>query len=376
VLRVNRVRYARRVKRVLLVEEGWHSTLYLARALADAGCAVTVLTANGTRAACTHGRVAWRSGPALGSPGFIAAVERLARDVDHVLPLTEAAMAALWAAGAPRVFPHTEPWQRRLVCDKHALVAHVAARGISTPSSVSIGSDTTGDALVRALGLPIVIKGATGSGGRRVRIAETRAELAELLARARALDDAWIAQEHVDGPTYLVGGVFDRGRPIRIYAAEKLEQHPPRVGGAIRLRSTADVALVETGIAAIRELAWTGFASADLMRRRDGSYVLLEINPRLWGSLAGALSAGVDLFAPFAALLDGGAPEPDLGFAAGATCMIFPRYLNAAAHRNAAGLARAFIDLFGEQGRDWRDPRFVMHTLRRLRRLKRLAAPL
>ncbi len=356
----------------MLVEEGWHSTLYLARALVDAGFAVTVLTANGTAAACDRGGVVWRSGPPVGAAGFIAAVDRLACDADHVLPLTEDAMAALWAAGVPRVFPPTEPWQRRLVCDKHALIEHAAARGIATPRHVRITAELTADAIARELGLPVVIKGATGSGGRRVRIADSIDALADALARARAIDDSWIAQELVAGPTYLVGGVFDRGRPIRIYAAEKLEQFPPRTGGAIHLRSLADAALVETGAAAIRELAWTGFASVDLMRGEGGGYVLLEINPRLWGSLAGALSAGVDLFGPFAALLDGRTPAPDLAFAAGDACMIFPRYLNAVAHRNAAGFARALADLLGEQGRDWRDVRLVAHTLHRLYWMKRL----
>jgi biotin carboxylase len=227
------------------------------------------------------------------------------------------------------------------------------------------------DAAVAALGLPAVVKGATGSGGRRVRIAETRAQLDGALARARSLDDAWIVQELVAGPTYLVGGLFDRGEPLRLYAAEKLEQHPARTGGAIHVRSTAEPALVEAGVRAMRELGWTGFASADLMRRADGTFVLLEINPRLWGSLAGAASAGVELFAPFAELLAGRTPAADLAFAANAPCMIFPRYLNAAAHRNAAGMLRALRDLRGDQGRDWLDPRFVVHVLHRLYWMKR-----
>jgi len=107
------------------------------------------------------------------------------------------------------------------------------------------------------------------------------------------------------------------------------------------------------------------------MRRPDGRYVLLEVNPRLWGSLAGAASAGVDLFTPFAALLAGEAPAAELGFAADDDCLIFPRYLSAAAHRNLAGARQALRDLRGEQGRDWRDPVFVVHILRRLFHMRR-----
>jgi hypothetical protein len=160
---------------------------------------------------------------------------------------------------------------------------------------------------------------------------------------------------------------------VRLYAGEKREQYPPRTGSAIRMCSTTDAALLDAGCRAMRELTWTGFASADFMRRADGTYVLLEVNPRLWGSLAAATAAGVDLWTPFAALLAGDVPAPSLAFAAGDDCFIFPRYLNTAAHRNLAGFRQAVRDLRGDQGRDWLAPRFVLHTLRRLYHMKRLA---
>jgi predicted ATP-grasp superfamily ATP-dependent carboligase len=141
------------------------------------------------------------------------------------------------------------------------------------------------------------------------------------------------------------------------------------------VRSVSDPALVDVGVRAIELLGWTGFASVDLMRRGDAP-VVLEINPRLWGSFAGATSAGVELLAPFAQLIAGQVPAPALDFAAGSTCMIFPRYLNAAAHRNVAGFVQAWRDLRGEQGRDWRDPRFVLHVLRRLYYMKHQAVRL
>ena len=343
--------------------------MYLARALEDAGFAVTVLTANGTSARCRARTVEWISGPHVATSELVPHVDRLMPDFDRVLPLTERAMRQLWAAPhawIDRVFPAVEPWQGALVLDKHAVVEHMAARGLATPRHVDV-------AAAGELGLPVVIKGATGSGGRMVHVADTRAELAAALEKARVAGGRWIAQEYIAGPTFLFGGVFDRGRPLRIYAAEKLELHPARTGGAIRVRSRRDPDLVAAGLAAMRELAWTGFASADFMRGADGRYLLLEINPRLWGSLAGALAAGVDLFAPFCELLAGETPRADLAFADGVECLIFPRYLNARAHRTLAGLRRAWADLRGEQGRDWRDPRFVAHVLHRLYWMRRHA---
>lgn len=344
--------------------------MYLATALEAAGYAITVLTANGTTATCRRRTVRWSSGPAIASARFVAHVDRMmdATRFDHVLPLTEPAMSRLWdaqPAWSDRIHPHTEAWQRRLLRNKHALVEFMAARGIAVPRQQRIAEAT--------FELPLVIKGATGSGGKMVRIVETRAALDRAIARARRLGGEWVAQELVAGPTYLFGGLFREGLPLRIYAAEKLEQHPPRTGGAIRLRSIDDAALVAIGLRAMRELRWTGFASADFMRRPDGSYALLEVNPRLWGSLAGAASAGVDLFAPFAQLLAGETPRAELAFTANTDCMIFPRYLSSARHRNFAGARQALRDLRGEQGRPWLDPVFAVHILRRLFWMRRLA---
>lgn len=347
--------------RVLLVDEGWNPTIYVAAGLAAAGWHVTVLTANGTRARCrSRDGVDWQSAPRIGEPGFAARVARTGGDV--VVPLTEAAMAALWDAGEPRVFPRTEPWQRALVRDKHALVEHLASRGVPVPRHVRIDE---------AIELPVVVKGATGSAGQRVRIAETAEQLAATLARARAIGGDWIAQEHLAGPTYLVAGIFDAGRPIRLFAAEKCEQAPARTGTAARLRTTRDPALLDVATRAIAELAWTGFASVDLMRR-DGAPVVLEVNPRPWGCIAAAAAAGVELFAPFAQLLAGAHPMPALSFDEHLDATIFPNCLRT---RSGRSLERILAHLAGPQGRHWREPRLAIHVLRRLAALARDPAP-
>jgi hypothetical protein len=349
--------------RVLLVEEGWNQTVHVARALAAGGHVVSVITANGARARYHHHGVTWLSGPRAGAPDLACHVARCARAFDRIVPLTERVMAQLWSSGdaeiEARLFPATEPWQRTLVSDKHRLIELMRERGVEVPAQVSL--DRAGE-----LGLPVVIKGALGAAGTHVHIADTHEARARLVARAARQRGRWMAQEHIAGPTYLVGGLFHAGTPLRLYAAEKLEQHPPRTGPAIRLRSRDYPALVAAGVRALGELRWTGLASADLMRRPDGRYVLLEINPRPWGSLAGARSAGVDMLSGLAELLAGRVPAADLSYATDDECLIFPRYLMSPAYRSLAGLAHAVRDLRGEQGRDWRHPGFALHLIRRV----------
>jgi biotin carboxylase len=289
---------------------------------------------------------------------------------DRVVALTEAAMTRLWDAGpvwGEHIYPDVTGWQRCMLRDKYALSEHLAARGVDAPRQCRL---TRGDdlaALAREIGLPLVLKGAIGVGGARVRIIETAAELTRVVRRAWSIGGEWGVQELIEGPTVLFGGVFHDGRPLRIYAGDKLEQYPLRTGPAIRLRSVADPGLLALGARVIRELRWTGFASVDFIRRHDGRYVFLEVNPRLWGSAAAARAAGVDLFTPFAAMLAGVLPAPDLAFAANQDVRIFPRYLLSPDYWRPSGAVRTIRDLLGAQA--WRHAGFVRHLASRLHAL-------
>jgi hypothetical protein len=363
-------------RRVLVLDEGWSQTIDLAVGLDRVGHRVTVLTANGGTSRCQYRTVQWRSGPTLASLAFLPHLDQLMSELrfDHVLPITEAAMTRLWDANptwARQIYPAPAEWQRRLLRDKFALCEHLAARGVDVPRQRRLSPDADPTTLGRELGLPLVVKGATGTGGSRVAVVQTVAELVRAMQRATSMGGAWGVQEFVDGPTVLFAGLFHEGRPLRIFAGEKLEQHPQRTGPAIRLRSLADPAILDLGTRILSALRWTGFASADFIRRSDGRYTFLEVNPRLWGSAAAARSAGVDLFTPFAAVLAGEAPAPDLTFAANRDVRIFPRYLLSPGYWRPSGVLRAVRDLLGTQGQPWRHPGFLRHLASRLYRLHR-----
>jgi len=352
---------------VALLDEGWAQTIELAIALKDRNHDIVVMTANGRNQIFRQHGIDWQCGPRLASDDFAPWIDRAvtAGAFDHVLPLTERWAYRLWdlaPAWRDRVFPATEPWQRALLRDKFRMSEHAAAHGVAIPWQRRLASPTELDTADR----PLVVKAARGTGGAQVHIVERDAELAHA-RRAIAAGGEWGVQELVRGPTYLVGGVFQRGRAIRQYAAEKIEQYPSRTGPAIRLRSASDPVLLALAARVIRALDWTGFASVDFVQAPDGGYRFLEVNPRPWGSLSAARLAGVDLFSPFAELLAGGSPAADLAFAAGRDCRIFPRYLLSPAYRGLGGALHAVRDLLGPAGRAWRSPSFVRYALRTLR---------
>lgn len=315
------------------------------------------------------GCIRWVAAPAVAADEYLAQVAGCAFEFDKIMPMTECIMRRVWQPApvwADRIYPRLEAWQLQLYLNKYDFLTHMAMRGIGVATSYPIDSATRASQLVDALGLPLVIKGVRGAAGRHVRIVETLDELRATLARICAVGGQWFAQAFIPGSTFLFGGLFVDGAPVRIYAGEKLSLFPLRTGPAISMRSSNDPRLIGTGLNVMRELRVSGLASIDLMQLSDGEYCPLEINPRPWGSIAAAATANVDLFSPLAACLTGQGAAPALHYAGNVTCRIFPRYLLSPSHQNLAGIATALRDSFGKQGRDWWRAISVVDAVKRL----------
>ncbi|MEO6828416.1 MAG: hypothetical protein ABI164_01300, partial [Acidobacteriaceae bacterium] len=133
---------------------------------------------------------------------------------------------------------------------------------VSTPASV--------EKTIHLLGLPIVVKGAVGTGGSTVRLAHTMDEVLAAIAKI-SREGSCFLQQHIVGPTFLVGGLFRDGEPLRLYAGGKTEcAHP--TGPSLRLRSERNDKLMAEALAVFRANRWTGLASVDMMRGADVKY--------------------------------------------------------------------------------------------------------
>jgi biotin carboxylase len=224
-------------------------------------------------------------------------------------------------AWSDRIFPRPSARYRALLRDKYCLSAFVS-QCAHIPEQRRL--DEGVGAAIESLGLPMVVKGVAGSGGRKTRIVRSLGEATAAAARLRREGMPSFAQRYVSGPTFLVGGTFSQGRPLRIYAGVKLAQYPPRTGPASLIESVRDDQLIEQASRVFAALEWSGVASADFVRDAQGRYWFLEMNPRPWGSIAAAKASGVDLWSPLAAMLAGEESSADLRFAEGVAYSIVP----------------------------------------------------
>jgi protein-tyrosine-phosphatase/predicted ATP-grasp superfamily ATP-dependent carboligase len=243
--------------------------------------------------------------PGIADPGeFNAWIRSLDQDAHYqlVVATTERALRAL------RRLPPTDAVRVRAILasdeaidvalDKQRTWSLARSLAVPVPESVLIESL---DALPPVPAYPVALKttsslivghGAPVAGA--VMIADgPEARLSFLRTHLRYLPVQ--QQAYVAGHGVGVEFLYDRGRAAWHFAHERIHEGSLR-GGASTYRRSID-APPKVFAAARRlldELSWHGVAMVEFKVRADGEFHLLEINPRLWGSLALPVKAGVD----------------------------------------------------------------------------------
>jgi predicted ATP-grasp superfamily ATP-dependent carboligase len=113
--------------------------------------------------------------------------------------------------------------------------------------------------------------------------------------RAESEDGTVLVQEFVnggDGHNYCHGLLFIEDRVELSFGHEKVTSVPRESGSAARVRVLRDPHLEAMSVELLRELKWNGVGLVEYKKRADGTYVLLEINARIWGAYALASKSG------------------------------------------------------------------------------------
>jgi len=125
-----------------------------------------------------------------------------------------------------------------------------------------------------------------------VRDTHERAEiLAAWLPFTSVQEQAWVAGRGVG-----VGALYERGKLAWHFVHERLHEWP-LTGGASTWRRACgpETELVAETRRLLDHLQWHGVAMVEWRRDESGNANLMEINPRLWGSLPLSIAAGVDI---------------------------------------------------------------------------------
>ncbi len=123
-----------------------------------------------------------------------------------------------------------------------------------------------------------------------------------------AVLESWLPYVRVQQQSYIMGhgiGVellFRQGQKVWHFAHERLHEYP-LTGGRSTYRKAIlpDPGMLAAAESLLSTLEWHGVAMVEFKSGKNGAFHLLEVNPRLWGSLAVAVDSGVDF--PYGLLL-------------------------------------------------------------------------
>jgi predicted ATP-grasp superfamily ATP-dependent carboligase len=309
--------------RILVCDGETRAALACVRALGARGHRVHV-AASGARSLAGASRHA-TSAHAVGDPqsdprGFAERLVRVAAEIgaDLILPVTEVSLGSIYAFGVDArcavACPERAAYEAAV--DKHALALRAARLGLALPRTALVEDPSSLTALPEPFRYPLVLKARRSRFLRDGRwqvgdaqIVRSEAELARACA-APGLAGGALLQEFVPGRGEGVFLLTDRGRPLAHFAHRRLREKPPTGGVSVLSEAIApDPVLLEQSQRLLAELAFTGVAMVEFRRAPDGRAYLMEVNPRLWGSLQLAIDAGVDFPSLWVARLRG-APIP------------------------------------------------------------------
>ncbi|MGA2831646.1 MAG: ATP-grasp domain-containing protein [Terracidiphilus sp.] len=102
-------------------------------------------------------------------------------------------------------------------------------------------------------------------------------------------------QQYIPGKGLGVEMLFQHGKPQWAFLHERVHELPLTGGGSsYRVSLALRDDLVESATLLLSALDWHGVAMVEFKVTPSGDAYLMEINPRLWGSLALAIDCGVD----------------------------------------------------------------------------------
>jgi hypothetical protein len=268
------------------------STLAAVRALGLAGYRAAV-TVSGQPSRTAASRFCDRVVPVPGvdDPGYAEAVRAAteAHEYVTVLPSSDAAMLALGSPG-------------RHLLDKTVLAALAAEVGLETPPGLTFDDAVSLRAAADDISYPCVVKPVLRTGRRH--LSACRFDTPRALRQGLDLTGRLLVQPVVADEMHAVAGVMWRGELKVAVHQRHVRIWPPQCGDACYAVTTAPDPDLEKRL----RVLLSGFDG--IFQAEFAGKFLLDLNPRVYGSLSLSASAGANPVGTFCDLVRGSDVEP------------------------------------------------------------------
>ena len=291
--------------KVLLIEGRARQVLPVSKALREMGCEVT--TYNGSKldpgyASKYPHRKLLAYCDAHDPEGSYKAImaELEAYHYDLVIPMNDdvAIILSKYKEELEKLTSiHVNSWELfTMASDKLKTMAACMKNGLPCPKTYLSLNEFRADA--QNVQYPIVCKPRTGCAAVGFYVAKDEQDLVEYYLKAEKKYGPCLIQEYIpqDGLQYKAELYIDRNGEMKAACLFAKVRWYPINGGSSTLNETIDnPQIVEDCRKLLKFIGWRGYADIDLIQdTRDGKVKIMEINPRITGSVKICFEAGVN----------------------------------------------------------------------------------
>lgn len=187
----------------------------------------------------------------------------------------------------------------KTAADKVALTQVAQELGLDTPRTKLFTNFAELKAEIYGFGLPLILKSSSELGELKTVYFRDTNQLDSLLDSKDFaqvfLSGPVMAQELVYGKGQGFFALYQEGKLKRVMMHERIREHPKTGGSSWVAKSIYSRSLFESGKLLLDELNWHGPAMVEFKWDFSNQRLnLIEVNPKLWGSLDLSLASGVD----------------------------------------------------------------------------------
>jgi len=231
---------------------------------------------------------------------YIDSIKRIEKDHDVLLPFThEKTIPISQHLEELSIATPTPPYDILKYGHDKKLTIHTCQKlNIPTPRTWQTPDDPE-------IEYPVVIKARKNCGVQQgLRYARNREELEKAYREIENQPDIEgiseyknpLIQEYVKGQIHDVVGIYQNGKCKAAIAQKRIETIPPTGGPGAYNKTILDRKLVKQSTTLLDHIDWHGpYQTEWILDPRDNKYKIIELNPKMWGTLELAIRSGVNI---------------------------------------------------------------------------------
>jgi hypothetical protein len=183
--------------------------------------------------------------------------------------------------------------------DKYRLNVFCTENDIAVPEIIQY---TALDEFVKRF-VPLIYKPKEGSGSKGIQFVHTPDDLKNIEQR-----EDFFLQRFVGNGVNVEGGFYlmDKGTLISFYSHQRIRTYPPEGGVSVYSQTIENSRIEVIGAKLLSRLNWSGWAMIEFIYdEKSDEYVVIEINPRAWGSILLSEFNNADFLRKYIALATG-----------------------------------------------------------------------